>query len=95
MEPSMTDSSPEIDLASWEKAAQEGVKIGDMIARQFGMDVNDLWHVKILALIAEIRKRDAQLRFASGYISGTPQFSNKHPSHVLEWIQNMVSEVKK
>ena len=40
----------------------------------------------------EIKDLQQALRFAAGYISATPQFKDKHPEEVLDWIMKEAIE---
>lgn len=39
------------------------------------------------AALTALRAREAEVRFAAGYISATAAFSGQHPEEVLRWIQ--------
>lgn len=49
----------------------------------------DASDVYISDLHDRINKLEQQLRFAAGYISATPQWSNKHPEEVLQWVKSL------
>ena len=62
------------------------------IARKLSGEVPNLIQpshgdLALIALYNEILELEKQLRFAAGYISTTPEFSNKHPEHALEFIK--------
>ncbi len=47
-------------------------------------DETDKWISELLNKIETLERR---LSFAAGYISATPEWSDKHPNDVLKWIE--------
>lgn len=42
----------------------------------------------------QIDIKDAQLRFAAGYISTTGTFTDKHPQEALDWIIEQTGKIE-
>jgi hypothetical protein len=61
-------------------------EIADLAVRRVNRD----GRVEVLCSKAhtEIKRLQAALRFAAGYISSTPPFSEQHPETVLKWLED-------